>query len=370
MKKLVCVAFLSAISFLACTAQQNSEKLLRLLQSKQVISAKEADSLIAIENQIVPSKTFFMVDKVKVFGYAHIGYQNSDTTSLNNTYGVKCIFAIIDAKISKTMGFMIQSNVGPVPTLYEYYFEWTPQTYLRIKAGQMKVPLSMENLMSRSTVENITGSQTINNLVGGATDILGPVCGGGRDVGIQLAGSLLSYQKRYLLEYQVGVFNGNGINNLDNNNHKDVAGWLLLNATSKLKICTSIYVGEGLYKSKDLGDVNPTNHIRNRWAIGAEMDTKSIFGRVEYLHGKDGILEKQGIYGLFIAHLPQKIDLLGEVDTFDKNITAGNKKFTNYQVGINWNFFKRSRLQLHYVYRDNNFGRTENQIMSQLQIGF
>ncbi len=370
MKKNILVFVLLSLGLIGSVAQQSSENLLRLLQSKQLISAKEADSLLKVEKSVVPAKTFFQSPKLKLAGYGHVGYQYSDTSSLNNTYGVKCVFLVLDGKISKTVGFMIQSNLGPTPTLYEYYGEWTPATYFKVKVGQMKIPFSLENLMSRSAVENITGSQTVNNLVGGSTDVIGAQCGGGRDVGLQFAGSVLPYQKRYLIDYQVGVFNGNGINNLDNNNQKDVVGWLTFYPKANLKINTSIYCGQTLYKSKELADVTAKNHIRNRWSVGAEWDTRYLLSRAEYIHGKDGSIDKGGAYLMLIGHLPYNIDLLGEVDTFNKDLQLNNRKFTNYQLGVNWNFSKRSRLQLHYVRKDNNFAKIENAVLGQMQLFF
>lgn len=351
-------------------AQSSSENLVRFLQSKQLISAKEADSLINVEKSVIPAKTFLQSPKVKVLGYGQLLYQYSDTTSLKNTFGVKSVFLVIDAKISKTVGFMIQSNLGPTPTLYEYYGEWTPKTYFKVKAGQMKLPLSLENMMSRSAVENITGSQTVNALAGGSTDVLGSQAGCGRDVGVQLAGSLLPYQKRYLLDYQVGLFNGNGINNTDNNNKKDFAGWLTFYPKANLKINTSLYLGETLYKSKEMGDVATRNHQHNRITIGTEWDSKYLFARSEYIHGKDGSVSREGGYLMLIGHLPQNLDLLGELDCFNKDIYSGNRIYTSYQLGLNWNFNKRNRLQLHVVRKDNNFGRIENAVLGQFQLFF
>ncbi|MFZ4454765.1 MAG: porin [Bacteroidales bacterium] len=365
------VFLFSILISLSVSAQSSSEKLLKLLESKQIITSKEADSLLKVEKQEqIDLKKTSAVENVRVFGYGHVNYQYSDTASLNNTYGIKCLFVVVDAKITKNLGFMIQTNLGPTPMLYEFYGEWTPKNYFRVKAGQMKVPFSIENLMSRAAVENITGSQTVNNLVGGSTDALGSQCGGGRDVGLQFAGSLIKYNKRDLVDYQIGVFNGNGINNMDNNNSKDLVSWLMFHPTAKLKISTSLYFGEAKYKNKDLGETVASNHARNRWSVGAEMDSRYLFGRAEYISGKDASIQREGAYLMLIGHLPFNLDLMGEVDSFDKNTQTAANTYTNYQLGINWKFYKRSRLQLHYVKRDNNFGATENQILGQFQLAF
>lgn len=362
---------LSLLISLSATGQNTSENLLKLLEHKQLITTKEADSIRTAEKQEQQmAKKTAATESVKIGGYSHIGYQYSDTTKQNNSYGIKCVFVVVDGKITKNLSYMIQANLGPTPAFYEFYGEWSPKSYFKVKAGQMKVPFSIENLMSRSTVENITGSQTVNNLVGGSTDVLGSQHGGGRDVGLQFAGSLLKFNKRDLVDYQIGVFNGNGINNMDNNNSKDFVSWLMFHPIAKLKICTSIYLGEAKYKSKELNESTATNHTRNRWSVGAEMDSRYLFGRGEYISGRDASFQREGAYLMLIGHLPLNLDLLGEVDSFDKNIHTAANTYTNYQLGINWKFYKRSRLQLHYVKRDNNFGAIENQVLGQIQIVF
>ncbi|WP_243349567.1 porin [Parabacteroides sp. FAFU027] len=373
MRKIVYAFLLLIISVFAANAQQTSENVLKLLAKKNVITAKEADSLIAVEKKATPAKSLYLLDKVKVFGYAHIGYSYSDTLPQRQSYGVKRIISFIEGKLTDNITFQIQSNLGPTPALVEYWMEYAPKTFLKLKVGQMKLPFSIENAISQSVLENVTNSQAINNLVGGSTDVLGAGNMAGRDCGIQIGGSFLSYQKRNLVDYQLGIFNGNGVNNMDNNRHKDFVGTLMFNPLSYLKVGGSLYAGKANYKNvAELGDAKAVDHLRNRWSLGGEITTKYVYGRAEYVHGTDAHINREGYYALLNGHVCPKIDVIAEYDFYNKNVDVNGKKFTNYQIGMQWNFYKRSRFQLHYVYKDNNAVgvRSENAVLGQLQVGF
>ncbi len=368
MKKIIYAFSLLIISAFAVNAQQTSENVLKLLAKKNIISAKEADSLITVEKKAVPAKNFYLLDKVKIFGYAHLGYNYTDNAkdTVRNSFGVRRIISFIEGKLTDNITFQIQSNLGPAPALVEYWMEYAPKTYFKLKVGQMKLPFSLENMMSQSTLENVTNSQVINSLVGGSTDVLGTANSGGRDAGIQVGGSFLPFQKRNLVDYQVGVFNGNGVNNVDNNRYKDIVGTLSVNPLSFLKVSSSMYHGFAKYPN------TAVNHLRNRWGLGAEVTTKYIYGRSEYIHGTDANVNREGYYLLLNGHVCSKVDLIGEIDNYQKNVDIHNTHTTNYQIGAQWNFYKRSRLQLHYVYRDNNdvTKPSENAVLAQLQVGF
>ena len=68
------------------------------------------------------------------------------------------------------------------------------------------------------------------NRLSGFGDRAGEKSSGGRDIGVQLSGDILpNASGRKLLHYQVGVYNGEGINRSDKNNQKDIIGgiWVM-----------------------------------------------------------------------------------------------------------------------------------------------
>jgi len=90
----------------------------------------------------------------------------------------------------------------------------------------MRLIFSLENLASSNKLEMIDRSQVVEALVARGKDVIGNQ--NGRDVGIQVSGTILKIKDLPLAEYRFGVFNGSGINVADTANEaKDIAGRLI-----------------------------------------------------------------------------------------------------------------------------------------------
>ena len=81
-----------------------------------------------------------------------------------------------------------------------------------MKAGQFKNPCTYENPMHPIDQGFMSYSQVISKFAG-FSDRAGAHSSNGRDIGVQLQGDFLKNASgRNLIHYQVGVFNGQGIN--------------------------------------------------------------------------------------------------------------------------------------------------------------
>lgn len=97
------------------------------------------------------------------------------------------------------------------PALQTGYLEFAFLPELQLRAGQFKVPFSLEELTSSRFIDFVERS-LINELA--------PA----RDVGIMVHGSLM----KGVASYSLGGFNGSGQNTADNNPDKDLAGRFVL----------------------------------------------------------------------------------------------------------------------------------------------
>jgi len=113
------------------------------------------------------------------------------------------------------IGFKIEGDYGtqqnPAFALTDGYIDLNFLPAIGLRAGQYKVPFSMEELTSDLFIDTIERSM-VNELVPS------------RDQGVMLQGQLFNR----ILGYNLGVFNGSGINASDGNNEKDVAVRLTL----------------------------------------------------------------------------------------------------------------------------------------------
>jgi len=121
---------------------------------------------------------------------------------------------ILEALIAEKFLLRIMADYGNGQTFQEGYVEARLDPAFNIRAGKFKSPVGLERLQLDSENEFIERALPTN---------LAP----NRDVGLQLAGTVLSNT----VSYQLGIFNGvydNGLSDGDNNNAKDGVGRMFL----------------------------------------------------------------------------------------------------------------------------------------------
>ena len=184
------------------------------------------------------------IQDIKLSGYGMVQYQADDKYSTStpdqkdhaNSFQLRLFRVSLEGRIAKDFYWKGQiqvngntSTLGSSPRVVDLFGEWQKFEFLRIKAGQFKRSFSFENPMHPITQGFMSYSQPISKLVG-FSDRTGEHASNGRDIGIQLQGDFLkNAQGRNLLHYQIGVFNGEGINKKDADNRKDVIGgvWVM-----------------------------------------------------------------------------------------------------------------------------------------------
>ena len=131
-------------------------------------------------------------------------------------------------------------------------------------------------------------SQPISKLAGFA-DRSGMHASNGRDIGVQLQGDFLKVNGRNLLHYQVGVFNGQGINTKDVDQQKDLIGGVWVMPVKGMRI--GVFGSEGSYSRKGTWTneqgIEQTGIRRlpqHRYAISGEYKFDDWTIRSEYVH--------------------------------------------------------------------------------------
>lgn len=333
-------------------------------EENETKSPKTAGSILSV-----------LLEHVNLSGYGQTGYTYNSydpvSQKSSNTFDIKRIIFVANADITKNLSLAFMYDFSTA-MLHEYWGEYRFCDAFQIKVGQFKTPFTIESGLSPSNLEIISGAQSVQYLAGiDPSDI----CYGGnagRDLGIMASGNFIPYKTWKLMEYKLGVFNGQGPNKRDKNRYKDVVGMLTLQPLKDISLVGSFYLGHGnslvdnTFGAFRAGD----NYERNRWSIGTEVKTSPVYVRAEYMEGKDAIIKSRGAYAVASIHVHPKWDVIASYDYFDQN-TAVNSRQTNYIVGAQWNFFRRCRLQAQYVYQDRGTdNKSSNLIMTQIQLGF
>lgn len=133
----------------------------------------------------------------------------------NNTFVARRVRPIIEAQIFDRFGFRIVPDFGNGSVvLQDAYADIRFLPEIKLRGGKFKEPVGLERLQSANNllfVERALPTSLVPN----------------RDVGFQLYGDIAGG----LFSYAVGAFNGvfdGGVNDVDNNDGKDVAGRLFV----------------------------------------------------------------------------------------------------------------------------------------------
>lgn len=356
---------------------QTTNDILNLLIANKSITQQQADSLraeAAIKQQEADAnKKSFLVNaarQISISAYTQARYQVLEEEGKNDAFDIRRARLDIKGNLTPFFGYRLQTELAGSPKLLDAYGEIKIKDYLNVTIGQFKIPFSLENLASASKLELIDRSQVVEALVARGKDVIGNQ--NGRDIGIQVGGTLIKNKGVSLLEYRLGVFNGSGINVADTANEaKDIGGRLITNPLKGLSFGVSYYNGwaKAIQPTTDyLG----RSQVRNRFGLEASYTTTRLTLKGEYIQGQDGDTKKAGWYlwaGYFI--IPQKLQVIGKYDTYDPNTDQDENMASNYVIGANFNFNVWARLQAYYTFREEQGTSVDNNYFSiQFQIGF
>ena len=223
----------------------------------------------------------------KISGFVQGLYQanlDGDGKLTDNTLRMRRVRMSVEGTLFKGLTYKIQGDFTRSPMLVDGFLKYKPCNEFAIQVGQFKTPFSIENPINPLNLEIFDYGEIIQKLVG-YSDVCG-VGSLGRDLGIMATGSLFPVemqngQKFGIVDYSIGLFNGNGANVLDNNNRKDLVGRLDIHPVKDLTLSGSYYYGK--YKKDDVNQ-----GVRTRWSAGIQYNDDNFVIRAEYINGFTG----------------------------------------------------------------------------------
>ena len=364
------------------------------------------------------------LSNVKLSGYGMIQYQYSGQKNAeSNSFNIRMGRIALEGRIADDFYWKTQiqfngntSNLGSSPRMVDLFAEWQKYDYFKVKIGQFKNPFTFENPMHPIDQGFMGYSQNVSKLAG-FSDRAGEHASNGRDIGLQLQGDFLKNANgRNLLHYQIGVFNGQGINTKDVDNQKNVIGGVWVMPVSGMRIgafgWTGSYARKGNWTetvADPTSSVTPdatkeithTNEVRslnqNRYAFSFEYKKDGWTVRSEYIHSTGKAFDKsitnfndanakdcnlnakigdkaQGVYGLVIAPLAQlpknsRIDIKARYDMYQPN-GKNNMQKTQYEAGLNFHIGKRITILTEYALVNDKTLAKHNYSMADAEVCF
>jgi hypothetical protein len=277
----------------------------------------------------------------KISGIVNMRYQYSDAGEGSNGFDIRRVRLDFRGEVAPALDYRIQLELAGNPKILDAFVNWRSANAFNIKAGEFKIPFSLENPYSPQGLEMIDNSMVITGL-SGFSDVSG-ISSNGRDIGVSFYGKFLPVGDYWVFEYSAGLFNGNGINVSDNNKSKDFAGTFFIHPLKSVTLSASHYNGSTNRQDENIQRV--------RTGGGARFENGRWLVRGEYICGKTGTTDSKGCYLVAGYFVHPKVQTVLKYDYFTRDVAVRETRQTNYIVGVNCFPVRNFQFKLNYSLR-------------------
>ena len=311
------------------------------------------------------------VKNIKFSGYGMLQYQGQDPEgNHSNTFNLRLARFILDGKIgdfdwrAQIQGTNATGPGQPTVQLVDLYAEWRRFPEFKIRAGQFKRCFTFEN-PTHPITQGWRGYADVINKLSAFGDRTGEKSSGGRDIGIQFAGDLFpNANGRRILHYQVGIYNGEGVNQKDMDNRKDFIGGIWVMPIKGVRIGAFGWTGSrGSMLDPLTGETRSVE--KNRYCLSAEYDLNEWTFRAEYIHSQGYGAKSPGnnvreiyyengdkadgwyVFGI-VPLIKGKLHAKARYQTYRNKKEWGSSQ-NSVEFGLNYNFTKNLEIHAEYA---------------------
>ena len=310
------------------------------------------------------------VKNIKFSGYGMLQYQGQDPEgNHSNTFKLRLARFILDGKIgdfdwrAQIQGTNATGPGQPTVQLVDLYAEWRRFPEFKVRAGQFKRAFTFEN-PTHPITQGWRGYADVINKLSAFGDRTGEKSSGGRDIGIQVSGDLFpNANGRKIFHYQVGVYNGEGVNESDKDNRKDIIAGAWVMPIKGVRIGVFGWTGSrGGMLDPLTGEKRSVE--KNRYCISAEYDLNEYTFRAEYIHSQGWGAASPGnnvreisyengdkadgwyVFGI-IPLIKSKLHAKARYQTY-RNQKNWGTSVNQVECGLNYMFTKNLEMHLEY----------------------
>lgn len=308
-------------------------------------------------------------------------YNSQEGKNGGDGFGLRYLRLYLDGTVLKDFKYRVQMNVSGEPgskngaRVIDAFISWQKWAPLGIKLGEYKRCFTFENPMNPWDIASGDYTQLTKHFTGMGGDLYqGAANSGGRDLGVQIYGDAFKVGKtqHYLLHYQAGIYNGQGINTSDKDKEKDYI------ATVQLQPLKGLYVGVFGW-SGSFFDGAQSNYFK-RWAAGVSYEglfsARAEYARNIYADSADthGLGQKSDAWYIRMG-IPTwrwlRVNL--GYDAYRKDMSTWTSLNSIYSLGLQARPHKNLQFQLQWNYCHNNASGVDkdyHQLWTQAYIRF
>ena len=374
MKRLFCLMALAALTTFNASAdtEVGNNQALDPAQGLEPLTAEEVATLEAMEatQEKATIELPAWVKNIKFSGYGMLQYQGEDKENAHtNTFNLRLARFILDGKIgdfdwrAQIQGTNATGPGQPTVQLVDLYAEWRKYPEFKIRAGQFKRAFTYEN-PTHPITQGWRGYADVINKLSAFGDRTGERSSGGRDIGIQFSGDLFpNANGRRLFHYQIGIYNGEGVNQKDMDNRKDIIAGAWVMPIKGLRIGAFGWVGSRGGMLDPL--TNETRSVeKNRYCLSAEYSVDEYMFRAEYIHSQGWGAKSPGnnvreiyyangdkadgwyVFGI-VPLIKGKLHAKARYQTY-RNQKSWSTSVNQLECGLNYFFTKNLELHMEY----------------------
>lgn len=244
------------------------------------------------------------------------------------------------------------------PRIVDAFVEWQKYDFAQVKLGQFKRSFGFENPYSPLNVGMGSYSQATMKLAS-INDRIGEHKSSGRDLGLQVQGDLFpsSRDGHKWVHYQIGFFNGQGINHTDKDNFKDLIGGLWISPAKNLSIGGFGWNGKYTNEAYKADGTQWKEVARVRWGAGLKYESDWVV-RGEYMSSVGGVAtninaptRSDAWYATVGVPVLKDLKVYGRWDCYRDAKTWASLQ-TNYGLSANYFLGKNLILQANYTFTD------------------
>ena len=287
-------------------------------------------------------------------GYLQGGFRWDENTEPETTFYLhRARLSLSGNAAQEKVDYRLQVDMAGSPKICDLYVRYKPLKGLNLQIGQFKVPFSYENEnCGPTTVEFIEYSYITTYLVRN-NGMYDGIASTGRDIGFQLYGGFIERDGYNIINYNLGVFNGSGINRKDNNSSKDLIARLIVKPFKGFAVTASY-----MYAETNVDDGWDIYAKAPRWSVGALYEDGTWIGRTEYVHANMFGAKTDAFYALAGYNFPDNWAVYGRYEFIKDNGFVLNRE--RIQLGTAYKPFKFLRLQCNLSYEINDLAPAEH----------
>lgn len=312
-----------------------------------------------------------MKPTVRFGGYIMGKYSISDRSKQesNGGFDMRFLRLYVDGNVYKDFYYKFQLEVNGAPgedkgpRIVDAFVEWQKFDFFRVKFGQFKRSFGFENPYSPIDVGLGSYSQATMKIAS-IGDRNGEHKSSGRDLGAQVQGDFLTAPDGHKwIHYQIGLFNGQGINHTDKDNHKDLIGGLWFSPIKDLAIGGFGWNGKYTNEKYDSSDPKSLKSVKRvRWGAGLKYESRWTV-RGEYMSSVGGVANDatapdraDAWYATLGIPVMKNLKIYTRYDCY-RHAKTWNSLRTDYGISGNYYLGKNLIFQLNYTFTDDRAAR-------------